>query len=1358
MRAAAHLLILPICGAMSMPALAQEVAISGRAVDSLGNAVGGVELSLVPVLSPFEQAAHELSGVAVPVPVTTRRSGDDGEFQLVAPEPGFWRLIAVASGHAPMEYTFAREPLLGAVTLPALELSPARTIRVDAERPDGEAATEAWIATSVTTVEPVTHRAVLWRPHLPLVRASGGSVSIIVPQGAGIEVQAWQRGHRMSTKTAVTGSSARLRLRPGVVRRLVVKDSAGNALADAILRVGEVRWPLTRTRADGLASLHSGPGEGARATILLADGRSATVRLTANEGRAEPFEVTVPDAILLGGRVLDEETRDPVAEAFVYPFGAVGRHVRTDSRGGFELVASVQKRFTISAAAAGFLPNKAQVDPAAGFLTIAIEASIDLPGLVLGPNGERVPGAEIFARPHGDSMQKLSALFRGPSRRSVSDSGGEFTAPRLKKDLPYSITARLEGYATAEAIVRNLEESAAGGGVVLELTSGTTLTGRVLAPDGRGVAGASLTLERSEASEAMRYMLEDPRSPRPFRFEFSTDAEGEFSFADTPTGEFNLEVQASGFALEVLPVFEIKVGIRTHDLGLIDLEPGVDLAGRVIDPDGLPLAGAKISLESREGVVFSGSSGPELQALSGSTGDFSFSDRRRGEFLDLTVTLPGFAEKKVPRVEVPPESLLEVTLEPAVTLRGRVSGPDGQPLAGVTVMAAREGGGSSYGGRVYSSPEAWNRSDELGRFELADLEPGTVRVSTQAQDWLDTEIGDVELVAGVEPKELEIELRSGATVTGRVVGPNGAPLSEAIVGLQDFQSRATSDGDGNYSLSGVEPGKRVLMAHHEGLQVVQELDVEAGANRLDFFFEAGVEVSGVVVSPAGDPVEGAVLSLSAPGVRSFGAGNSVRSDATGAFRLENVLPGLFQLTAEHPAFGATTLEEPIEVSTGPITGLQVRLAAGVVVIGSIRGAAAEDLVNVEVVAIRQEGGFYEQGRVDSDGGYRIANLAPGAWQVWAQSATGRQVSEHLEIAEGETQVILDLEFKDGLELSGQVLHRGEPLGGAWINASGTDTESGASVQTDHAGRFRLTGLEAGTYTLRVSGFTTGVSHSEEIELLRDDEILIELDGTAISGQITHRRGHEALAGVSVILEAVGPAEDGVSNTVPKGASSDAAGRFRLTDVSPGSYRIRFSKPGYAAQSKLLDIDDDPVDGVDFALEEVEGLSLTVLQPGGAPAGQLAYAVLALTGDVVQSGRETATTDGLIRLATVPDGEWTVLIEASGAAVGTLRTRAPREGATVRLEREAMLSVRVEELVQDATTLATLRLTGANGLPFKSLAWNGGMNDHWRLRAGRAVVSHLPAGRWILSINTTDDRTWERVVSLEAGTNDEVVFD
>ena len=65
--------------------------------------------------------------------------------------------------------------------------------------------------------------------------------------------------------------------------------------------------------------------------------------------------------------------------------------------------------------------------------------------------------------------------------------------------------------------------------------------------------------------------------------------------------------------------------------------------------------------------------------------------------------------------------------------------------------------------------------------------------------------------------------------------------------------------------------------------------------------------------------------------------------------------------------------------------------------------------------------------------------------------------------------------------------------------------------------------------------------------------------------------------------------------------------------------------------------------------------------------------------------------------------------------------------------------------------------GDDGRPFKNLGW-GGLEDSWRLFGGEVSIDALPPGRWILSITTTDDRTWQRSVNRVAGGNHPVVFD
>lgn len=1357
MRAAALLATaLALCG-VGGGAQAQQLTLSGRVVDDVGDPAPDVGIRLLAVPTLFEQGLLDLAGTPLPKAVDTVETDDDGRFTVTAPEAGFWRLIAEPADSMPAELTFGRALVLDSMLLPVLELQPTRSVTVEAVAESGAPAAGAWIETWLAA--PPTRRMsrLAWRPLLcPVQVSTTGVATLRLPAAVAVEVRAWSVGHQATDERRIDGSSIQLRLAAARARHLTVRDQDG-PIAGAVVRVGDVEWPAARTGEDGAAVIHD-----LKSVLILADGRTAVVEMAEDEGTpGAPFEVVVPEAVTLGGRVVDSLTRHGIDGAFVMLPRSTAHYVRTDPRGNFTLSASGRQLDRVTAAARGHREQTTTVPSDLGELTLVLDPAVDLRGVVLDAAGRPIANAEVVAVPHGGDTRQLRRLFSFPVRRSASDSQGRFVLPRLAGESAYAITARHPGFAPAERIVSDLPAAAAGPALVLSMESGTIVTGKISNPSGATVAGAELRLDRLEDNLAVRYLYSVRVSANAFTFRSRSDADGEFAFADVPVGRFRLKIEAVGFATEMVPGFEIEAGMRTHDLGVLTLEAGVELRGRVVDPDGAPLPGAEVEIGEPERSMDSFDT-PPLETTTGADGSFSVADRREGEFLNLDVRLAGYAQASFPGVEVPTDPDFEIVLQPAVTLRGRVVDPQGSPVPGAEIEVAREGGATSFGGRVFSRPLAAARADDDGRFEVVDIEPATVRVTARAEGRLPKAVGGIELLAGVEPDELELELEPGATIEGRVIGPNGLPAAGATVRLEDAAgfSRfdlARADGEGRYRLGGVEPGDRMAEASTEdGLRQSREIRVEVGDNILDFYLEAGVTVSGTVLDSESRPIaEAAVMLSSSGGMGMLAAPRLTQSDATGAFELENVHPGVFRVGAEHPGYAAAELEQPLEVGLQPIAGLLLRLENGAEVRGALVGVEPKDLVSMQVMAVRQPMS-HKEGRVESDATYSIGNLSAGLWNVIARSASGRQTQESIEIGPGERVVTLDLDFDDGVALAGRVLRQGTPLSGAWVSIEGIDSSKVAWGETDYDGRFHLEGLEKGRYTVQVSHFGSGTSHTEEIELLSDDEILLELDSGGVSGQVTLARGGSPLAGASVILESRAESETPIQG---KGTTTDDEGNFHLADVSPGHYDLRASKAGYAAQSRTLRIEDAAeLEGVEFALARVEGLTLSLRLPSGAVPSSVSYSVLDLSDQVFLNGSASVTSAGRVRLSTIPDGQWRLLLKASGTAVRSLRAQAPQEDLAVELQQAARLHVRVEELADDSSAVATLRIRGDDGLPFKSLGWGGGTEDSWRLFGGEVTLDALPPGRWFLSITATDGSDWQRSVTLATGVNDTVVFE
>ncbi len=1362
MRAAAPLLLALFLGSAA-PVRAGGPALSGRVVDRAGEAAPGVRIALLPVLPPRQQAALELEGRALPDAVATTTTDDLGRYTLEAPAAGFWRLVARAAGIAARELSFAREPLLEATVLPTLELSATRLLEVTVRDPGGPPASRAWVLASVEDGPLRWRGEPRWDWHLPPATTDAhGRLLLAVPEEAEIELLATHPEHVASAEVRTRGRAAHLALAAGAPRTLRVSDAAGKPLPGVALKIGgAVRPAATTTDRKGRATV-TGTVDGLGLHLVLADGRIVQVRLTESEGLdGKPFRFDVPDALTLAGRVVAREGRRPIAGALVYPLHAPGRHVSADRSGRFSLAVENRAGLEIGGAAVGYLAESIRRRPGQAEPLLVLQPCGDLPGFVENGRGDPLAGVEIIAEPHAEGPREVGNSLRYPIRRAVSDDDGNFLLRRLPTEVSYLVTGRLAGFAAAEEAGHDLSASAAAGGVFLALGSGTTVAGVVIDSRSRPVAGATLHLGR-EFDETNRIAMAARSRESDGSFDGTTDGEGRFELSSVPAGRFQLEIRAPGFATEIVSAIEIEPA-ESVDLGLIELPAGFELTGTVVDPDGGPIARASVRFQATPTGIRR-SSPDELQFTT-SDGRFAIADRREGELLDLLVERDGFVDKRVPRVAVPSAEALEIELEPAVTVRGTVEGTDGEPIPGAYVAVAREGG-SGTPGRPFVIPLAAGTTDEAGRFALENVEPTVVRLSAEAAGWLPTEVGGIALAIGQEQEEYELELERGATIEGRVIRSDGTPAMGAAVEvkrergtsrLSPTLGRTTTGGDGGYRLSGVEPGNRLISAYSEnGQRAAEQLDVKSGVNRLDFVMPAGVEVSGRVLTRDGQPVAGALVSLRARG----GYSHFERSREDGAFRIDDVQPNQLTVTVEHSDYPTTSLPEPIEVADYPVLGLEIRLGGGSDLVGRVTGLGETDLIGLGVTAFQRASSIWERGIVDREGGYRVRDLSAGPWEVFAQSASGQSVTGSIEILPGETTAVLDLEFDDGLVLTGRLLKRGSPVGGALVSAGGLDTSSNGWSETDHEGRFKLSGLEAGRYRLRVSDFRTALSHAEEIALERDDDIVIDLDGLAVGGTVTSERGGGPLPGAVVSLEELASNADPTWRRVGKTATSDANGRYSLSEVPEGSYRLRVSKSEFGTRTLSVEVGDAfDLESVDVALAPVEGVTLRLSSEAVPGVTAVTFAVLDALGGVVASGREPATSDGLVRLASVPDGDWTLVVRGGASATRSLPARAPAEEIAVRLDAAARLTVRVSELVEDASTAATLRLRTPTGQGFKSVRWGGGSpTESWRLFRGETTLEDVPVGRWIVTVDGTDGRSWERTVNLAAGLNDPVTFD
>jgi RNA polymerase sigma factor (sigma-70 family) len=168
------------------------------------------------------------------------------------------------------------------------------------------------------------------------------------------------------------------------------------------------------------------------------------------------------------------------------------------------------------------------------------------------------------------------------------------------------------------------------------------------------------------------------------------------------------------------------------------------------------------------------------------------------------------------------ESLaLDLTLQPANPLRGKVVDPEGKPLAGVTVS----------GLNAMPSEELL----ESASFTVRGLNPRRTRdlIFRHA----DKRLGKLLTVHGDDPEPLTVQLDRWGSISGRIVRRDGKPVPGVTVwlfsGTPGLDTAANSDRDGRFS-AGLAPGKKYslgLLGSGRLLRNVGELQVEPGQSK-----------------------------------------------------------------------------------------------------------------------------------------------------------------------------------------------------------------------------------------------------------------------------------------------------------------------------------------------------------------------------------------------------------------------------------------------------------------------------------------------------------------------------------------------
>ncbi|MFA0741232.1 MAG: hypothetical protein DFNUSKGM_001342 [Candidatus Fervidibacter sacchari] len=428
------------------------------------------------------------------------------------------------------------------------------------------------------------------------------------------------------------------------------------------------------------------------------------------------------------------------------------------------------------------------------------------------------------------------------------------------------------------------------------------LMGTLFSHDGKPVYGAFIYLDPPEGD--LPQHTPDWQSDRPDGFSVEG---GRFTIVRKPPGKYRLTVWIGKQRVHVLPV-ELKVGEQKIE---VRLPPMPALRGKVVDDEGKPVPHMMVLLvnpESKESRV----------AVSDLKGEFILLLPPPGEANITVMTMAGDQPLTQQKVVVAGDKDEELVLKlplglPRFTVK--LLKVDGKPLSNAPVTVTV----------WFKTSEL--KTDENGHVTLSPMpQVGKQRVLIRAK-------GEGWAVIIVDPKQIPTEpvsvrLLPFASVSGKVVNPDGKPIADAEVEIGPVTPnpfpignlgwKVRTDKQGQFKIGELWAGNFSLRVESERYRTMGVASnvvwVAPGQSKTVTIVAAPVKkpipsgatilghISGQVIDPEGKPVAEATVQLNKQLPSPWGffeakPSEPVKTDEQGRFELKNVPSGWHVLSA-----------------------------------------------------------------------------------------------------------------------------------------------------------------------------------------------------------------------------------------------------------------------------------------------------------------------------------------------------------------------------------------------------------------------------------------------------------------------------
>ncbi|WP_263422334.1 carboxypeptidase regulatory-like domain-containing protein [Arthrobacter sp. StoSoilB5] len=663
-------------------------------------------------------------------------------------------------------------------------------------------------------------------------------------------------------------------------------------------------------------------------------------------------------------------------------------------------------------------------------------------------------------------------------------------------------------------------------GINATLIKGATISGKVSAPAGIDVSGASVELYKASSENSFvgsAYVNSDGT----YKFIGLQAGSYKLKFAGGDTGALDQwHSNAASFSAATAIVITGGQDLTGINATLIK---GATIGGTITAPAGVSLQSTRIYVykasdeSSYLASAYPGFDGTyKIIGLPAGSYKVKFAGNGNGALEQWYNNTATFETATAINLTAGQDaSGVNATLVKGATISGKVTAPAGVTLPNTYVYLYKADDAGSY----YSY--TWVGSD--GSYSFIGLPAGSYKLnftgynSGALDQWHSNATSfdsatAITLTTGQDLTGINATLIKGATISGKITVPTGVTLgynTYAYAYSASFSSSPVKSvsvsSDGSYKIIGLPAGSYKLKfsgyntgaldqwhSNAASFETATTITLTTGQDLtgVNATLVKGASISGKIAAPAGVDLTNTRAELYKTS-DSYSPVASAYANPDGTYKFRGLAAGSYKL--KFSGYGTGTLDQwhlratsfdtatVIALVTGQdLTGINPTLVKGATVSGKITAPAGIDVRDTWVAIYKSDSSYPTIGSAypASDGSYKITGLPAGSYKVefdgggtgalaqWHSGAASFETATAVTVTTGQDLTGINATLAKGATISGKVTPpAGVSLGYLQVSIYSSDNEYTYvdSTYIGSDGSYKFTGLPAGSYKVRFGG-------------------------------------------------------------------------------------------------------------------------------------------------------------------------------------------------------------------------------------------------------------------------------------------------